>query len=433
MAKQNPRQHVALFDGCYRSRFTVHPANWDSAGASVKQDWYFSYRFYDPTAKGDKYPKGKQVLVKGMNSYKTLMERRQATKALLDREKLQLDEKGYNPITDSYMAPVTDDEDVDYVIHPDEPVISALTKAMEKKLKGRESYLNVKSAMKYLTIAARELRIDTRPVKDFQKRHVKRLLEYTGEVKARIEAIAARKEDRPVKEVWSANTYNFYRTSLMILFAELEDWETIEVNPVTKIAIKQVIRKKRTTLSMEQRIEIDRRLRAENYPFWRFMMIFFKSGSRISEMMRVKVKDVDLDNQVFRAVRLKGKGAREIEYTIGDGAVLLWREVLQEATAGSYVFSEGLVPGAVEISPNQVTRRWKLWVKEKMGIDVDFYPLKHLHTTAIANELGTQAAADFNNESRRMIEQHYDTDHQKRKHKTAKEIDIPFVPLGKVE
>ena len=73
----------------------VNPSNWKSCTKStLKKDWYISYYFYDP-----EFPKPKQVIAKGMNDYKSIDDRRNATKIILDNEIESLKDLGYNPYT----------------------------------------------------------------------------------------------------------------------------------------------------------------------------------------------------------------------------------------------------------------------------------------------------------------------------------------------
>lgn len=72
---------INLPNGCKCSKISVHPKNWQSKSAKTTTDWYLSYRFYHP-----EYPQPKQVMVKGMNHFKELSQRQEATKTLLSQE-----------------------------------------------------------------------------------------------------------------------------------------------------------------------------------------------------------------------------------------------------------------------------------------------------------------------------------------------------------
>src|SRR5437868_2734379 len=83
---------IALPNGCCCGNLSVYPKNWQAKDARISFDWYITYRFYDP-----KYGKPKQVIVKGMNHFKTRSERQQATKNLLSTEAEKLIKDSYNP------------------------------------------------------------------------------------------------------------------------------------------------------------------------------------------------------------------------------------------------------------------------------------------------------------------------------------------------
>ncbi len=85
-------------NGCSCSDLTVYPSDWNQPGAFLGVDWYIQYRFTDPNAAG-RYPKGKLCIVKkGINSLKTLAERRAKVKTMLADLKETLT-GGFNPIT----------------------------------------------------------------------------------------------------------------------------------------------------------------------------------------------------------------------------------------------------------------------------------------------------------------------------------------------
>ena len=83
---------INLPNGCKCSTISVHPKNWQSKSAKTTTDWYLSYRFYDPL-----FAKPKQVMVQGMNQFKTLTERQEATKNALSQELDKLLNQAFNP------------------------------------------------------------------------------------------------------------------------------------------------------------------------------------------------------------------------------------------------------------------------------------------------------------------------------------------------
>ncbi len=91
---------ITLPNGCHCSELTVTPKDWKTCKVSaMARNWHIQYYFYDDALKQRKF-----VLVKGMNRFKTLKERREATVQLIENELYQLREKGYNPITGNLYA-----------------------------------------------------------------------------------------------------------------------------------------------------------------------------------------------------------------------------------------------------------------------------------------------------------------------------------------
>ena len=80
---------IPLPHGCKCSELKVTPCNWESPKASTRKSWMIYYRFYDPS-KTDRFPKGKLRIVKGMNEFRTLAERQDAVRTLIDLELNQL-------------------------------------------------------------------------------------------------------------------------------------------------------------------------------------------------------------------------------------------------------------------------------------------------------------------------------------------------------
>ncbi len=95
---------IQLRNNCYCSELNVYPGNWRSFKASIKKEWYITYRFYDPFFKNEsKYKKGKLVMLRGMNHLKTLTERQKETENILQAELNRLKELAYNPISGHYI------------------------------------------------------------------------------------------------------------------------------------------------------------------------------------------------------------------------------------------------------------------------------------------------------------------------------------------
>lgn len=395
----------SLPHGCYYSNFSVYPKNWKSVRASVKINWYIQYRFYDP-----EHEKPKQKFIKLMNEFKTLEERQEATQMLLDDEKHRLHVEGYNPIEGS-MVP---DRSRNFPINEFTPLCQALETAKDSMKVEHQIKLAMKSVLKFVVPAAESLGLHSMAVHRIKRKDIRAILS-ACEI---------------TKGTWKPANFNFYRAYLMMLFKEIMQYDAIENNPVQGIQKMKVIKKIRPTLSIEKRKKVDEHLKKVSYPFWRLVHIFFHSGCRTSELLNVRVEDVDLAGQRFKTLIKKGKQPIEKMRTINDQVKDLWQELLETAKADNYIFGKGLVPGAKRISSSQINRRWKRHVKDNddLGVTEDFYSLKHLNTTQVVDLLSEEDAAALNgHSSTAMVVNIYDTAQERRRHERLKKVNNSFV------
>src|SRR6476620_7036302 len=103
---------LQLPNGCSSSNLSVSPKNWHTKSGKISQDWLISYRFYHPN-----YANPKQVIIKGMNYYKTLEERQRKTNKLIDEEFKRLG-MGYNPFQKAINQQAKDNGDLNMLIVP---------------------------------------------------------------------------------------------------------------------------------------------------------------------------------------------------------------------------------------------------------------------------------------------------------------------------
>jgi integrase len=397
---------IKLANGCSCSEPSVYPKNWASQKAKLSPKWYITYRFYDP---GQGKPK--QVTLKGMNKYKSLQERQTVTTELLLTEKTRLLKENYNPfkaVPDVIKKTGTTLPIHQRItqLHPKTPFMEALILAFETvtvaprtKRDLRFMLANVEKSIKSLGLEAYEISSVTRKL-------VKTILEHCST---------------------TPDQFNKTRSYLMILFSELCESEATEINPVRDVKKKKVIKKIRRVLTPDERKLVNEHLR-ESYPeFNRFLHIFFHSGCRISELLRIRGKDIEITNQRFRIVILKGSVYKEVYKTIKNIALPYWKDLMNECLPEMVVFSKGLKPGLCEIQPYQVTKRWYRLVKKKIGIEADFYSLKHSQTTETVMLLSEKEAAEHNSHTTTaMIRNVYDVDRTNREHERVKLLNNSF-------
>jgi integrase len=400
---------LQLPNHCRIGKISVHPANWLDVDADPTIEWYIHYRFHDPNYR-DKYPKGYPVKRRNMNDIPDLATRRRVVKGLLENEKKNL-LNGYNAILNKFV------EANELEISPAAPFLTALDKVY-KLLPATKAKNEVRKALVYIRIAIIQLRYDGLPIGEVRRRHIVAILE----------KISRNKEEAASKP-WGASSFNHYRSYFIMLFKQLDICEAAELN-LEKVPMRKGIKKRRIMPSDEQLQHVDRAIRDKFYAFWRFIHIFHRSGARMAELMQVRLEDIDLaEGKFFVIVRKRNGDAEQVEKTIMRGVASLWEEVVAEASPGEYLFARGLKPGPVAINERQVTKRWRVHIKKKLGITADFYSLKKKNSTeVVSKELekirqAQQAAADQNShKGTAMVQKHYDDLNDQRLHHQLRAI-----------
>ena len=342
-----------LIYGCSYSEIWVHPKNWKTAKSKkdLNKNWYVECKYYDPDYI-DKYPKGFPYRKK-LNRFKTLKERKEAAEILFVQIKLLFEEKLYNPITKKYMKPKTASSDKlgeMWIVESLEATYPYLpiTDITKKDIRSTVNSFHRVAKKLYPALMT----------KDVHSGHIRDILDFMD---------------------ISNNRFNKHLSYLSIVFNELVEKLALFHNPIRDIRKRKTVKKVRKILDIKEFKNILDILEKDHYTFYLYTMIFFYSGSRSSELMKLQVKDVDLRNQEYKIVIQKGKEYVETMKAIIKPAVPFWKEVISKAKSkNDYVFSKGLVPGPNSIKSYQITKRWKRLVKEKYGIQEDFYALKHL-------------------------------------------------------
>lgn len=399
---------LQLPNGCSCSEPTIHPHDWRQTKASLNKKWYVQYYFRDPNFVKE-YPSGKYVIVKGLvNQLCTLQKRREGIQILYDEVIRQLTIEGYNPILGKAVAPSRTESD----ITQDTPFISALKAVKKNVVAGKYTLRDLEDVIKGVEKSAVKLRLDTLPISMVSRKHIKLILSDCGT---------------------SGHKFNKFRTYLIILFNELLDMEATDQDPLSKIKKRKTLKRVRLTLSAAERKKINDHLLNNHYTFWRFMHIFFHSGSRETEMMQVRFEDVNLKEQKFKIIVRKGKEWREEWRTVKDIVMPLWEEIMAEAKPGQYLFAKFLTPGDVAISSDQLAKRWRKYVKapspKGLNVKADFYSLKHTNLDEIAELLSIKDASDAAGHSTvKVTKDFYLVNEKEREHKRLKGLGNSFVP-----
>ena len=385
---------IKLSNGCFHSHISVNPKNWDSKNANVSKDWYISYRFYDP-----QFLKPKQVMLKGMNVFKLLQDRQVETRKLIDAELNSLQD-GYNPFYKVQSTSILDSKQ-------GMTLIDCLTFAFENGTFSERTKQDLHYSINRIIKSINSLGLQQLNITSISRKHIKLILDNTST---------------------TADSFNKNRSNLMMLFSVLSELEIVPTNFIRDIKKKKVLKKIRQTLTLKEREQVSNHLKG-NYPsFYNFLNIFFHSGARISELMKVRTTDVDLHNQRFKVIIKKGVQYQEVWKTIKGIAIQYWVLALEGAEKGDYIFSKGLKPGKEPIRSFQIGKRWYRLVKLKLNITADFYSLKHLHTTEVVEMLNEVEAAKHNSHtSTSMVKNIYDVNNKTRKESNVRDLKNGFI------
>lgn len=335
--------------GCSYTELWVSPANWQKATKKdLDKDWYVQCIFFDPRYE-KKYPKGFPYRKKA-NKPQTIEERKALISFLLKNIPQQFN-NGYNPITKKYMN--LRDEG----LYPDLLFIEAFKRALEIKSGAKSHLYNIKRAIERLEEASEALGMQYIKIKDLRRVDLKIMLDYL---------------QLPDKY------YNKFVIYFSSLYRVLIEYECCESNITRDIYPKKTFKEPRLVLEKNELDKI-KELLEETYPeFYRYMMIFLYSGARNTELFRLQRKDVDLDKQEFVILLEKGGQYKRCTKVILTPALEYWKEVCEECQSpDDYLFSLNFVPSKKMGHTEIVTRFWKRNVKDKLGIEADFYALKH--------------------------------------------------------
>lgn len=323
----------------------------------------------------------KQVQTRGMNDIENWKERRDATEDLI--ELLENDLKnGYNPITNRTL-----NAKGEVKLTNNSLVIDGLEKSLErlKKRTTDDTWKGIRVVVNFI-----KDNVNTSDIK-IGGIHRAEVIEILDRVElAKIEKTKRIDKDGTLIKAgeFTANSFNHFRKYLGIVFGELVSMGAIHGNPVDKYLLKRKhLVSERETLTAFERERVKEHLSIKHPEFHRFVHIFFHSGSRLEELMKVQGKHVFLEKQAFKIKLLKGKQWSWATKAIKADAFPYWQELMCTCGPEDYVFGKGLVPGSKAIDRVQVTRRWKVHIKDKLGITKDLYSLKHLHTDELAEKL----------------------------------------------
>jgi len=403
--------------GCSFTEVWASPKNWKetTSKATLKKYWYVECTFFDPQY-ADQYPNGFSYRRKLNKGNETLLKRKAAVTFMLEEMPAMLKE-GYNPITKTFMTPPPKpDDNGPQVYNRTTPLFQALDLALSTIGYEGDHLKTVKSVLSKFKTAAEQLHYDGLPIGDFIGIHLKQIFDHR----------------QKTDETFTDKAYNKHAIYLSPLFTLLKSNGMLTANPFDGFKKKKTLQEKRIIMTLEERRKVDRYLKTNFVSFWVFTNLFHHSGARVIELLKCKYEDVDLFSLTLTVVVKKGGVMKRVELPIKQIAVRFWEKALIGAKKGDYLFSEGLVPGDRVIRRDQITRRWQMHVKDKFGVEADFYSIKHGNLTEIVARTDSKSAAKAaGHTTDAMVKKHYDIDHTQREMNNVRSMTNEFAPSVK--
>lgn len=395
-----------LINGCSFSDTWVSPANWKTVTSkkSLSTVWYVACKFYDPYFT-NKYPKG-FLFKKRLNRFKTLEERKEAV-AIVRDEMINALKEGYNPITGEYAFLKIYEAQNNTISLSD-----ALKLAFESKQMAEPTQVDIKSVLKYFNISAEKLGLNSKNVREVKRSEIKAILHNIYNI----------------NKNFTDKRYNKYLRYLSGLFSDLEELEIIESNPMIRMKRKKTVQKLKVVLTDKQREKIKNHLKENKFDYWIFINIYFHAGCRLSEILSLKISDVDLVNQKFVVLVKKGRDYVEKTYPIKNIAMKYWLYHFGNPhNESDYVFQYNYKPGPKKLNRSTPANMWKREVKGHLKIKVDLSSLRHLNLDEITMHRSLSAAAVAGGHtSTMMVQKHYAVRERDRQVESLKTMDNEF-------
>jgi integrase len=172
------------------------------------------------------------------------------------------------------------------------------------------------------------------PVSAFDKAKAKQFLDY----------VLLERKDRHGKPV-SNRTYNNYIINMRSLFYELVEREYIKENPFAGHKPRKEEQKLRHAIDQDDTTIIARHVYKQNKPVYLAILLISHCGLRLSELRRIRSRDIDLDRGLIILAGNQTKNKERAFITIPAAVIPTLRKFELDKIPGKYlVFGLGLKP-----------------------------------------------------------------------------------------
>jgi len=172
-------------------------------------------------------------------------------------------------------------------------------------------------------------------------------------------------------------TFNGYIRGYHSIWTWLVEFNYSKVNVFDGISRKKEKKKSRIEIDRNLRASIKTHLQARNENgYWLMCELCFYGLIRPSEMVRLKVKNVDLEKQIIILKFNETKNQDERICSLPNHLVSLLKEHMKTANPDEFLFSENdmFKPGKKELDSRKIAKRWeKLRNEVGFGKTIQFY------------------------------------------------------------
>jgi len=322
----------------------LYPTNLD-----IKKSWFVAFRFTNPLT-GER----KQFQFRGdINRFKNKKERTREGKSLC-RALYSMLEEGWNPFTDE-----TEKEyDCKTLIELLDDML--LIKKSSIKIK---SYRTYSDAKKILQKWMEKKKMKAVRPNSFTTKHARQFADYL---------LSERK--------YQGKTFNSMIGFMKIFFNMLIAREIIEKNPFGKIEkMAHDIGKNHAFTSTEKKQLIER-CKLEDRPLYHFINFMYHGFIRRSELVQLRVQDVDVENRTILINSKISKNRKQESVSITEGLLGVIEEMnLKNYPDDNFIFGHGLTPNdKMYKKPDTITHRHRKHLKAlEISSEKTLYSWKH--------------------------------------------------------
>lgn len=342
---------------------------------NLQKKWFVQFMWHD-RENNEK----KRIQIKhDINKWTTLKDRLQYGKdfTYYITDKLQRD---WNPLTNEFYHKPKNS----YQTWADKDICSAMNDAINVINLAPDSMKGYRLAVKYFNHAAKKIKLEQTEVSKIKRSMI-------------IQILDAYADTRKASNV----QYNKNLGYLHAIFQKVVLYADLLGNPFTGIPKKAVVESKGFIRPTDQeQKEIRDYLLENDLNFLRFILVIYHTGMRPAEILKLKIKDIDLINNyiyIYPNLELRNSKTKKIRKVPMNSHLCKFIESmnLQNYDTEYYLFGSPAVsgrgntgiskvekqtyfmPNKTKIGRDFATRLWNKYVKKELDLKCDMYGLKH--------------------------------------------------------